>query len=111
TIGKPVGENPRGVDVVRCTQCVDQIRDESDVLLQTVVAQLRPPDSDSFAADSRRVDDYESRIIRHRVPPTYVSLCCAPQSRAVHADDERRWLRTVVAPRHIEQIFPFFPLG
>src|SRR5207237_8801506 len=34
-----------------------------------------------------------------------------PHARAVQADDQRRWLRAIVAPRHVEYVFALPPGG
>lgn len=55
--------------------------------------------------------DDKPMLIGDFVPVARLSLGSWPQRRGVHADDEGRWLRRIVAPRDIEQVFPLLARG
>src|SRR5439155_22325850 len=102
-IGKAVGVDHPRIDVVPRLQRVDQLGDESDITRRFSAAAL-VPDPWSAAALSRRVYDDKAVLVRDPVPLARFPLRGAPQSGAVQTDHERGRLRTIVAPRHVEDV-------
>ena len=109
-IGKAVGIDPHWIDVVGRLQFVDQLRDESDIPHETGPS-AHVPDPGADGLDSRWVDDNEPLVLGQLVPLAQVHLLGRPSRCAVHADDEWRRLRAVVAPRDVEQVLPLLARG
>src|SRR5207248_5299969 len=61
--------------------------------------------------EAGRIDDDAALAVGQTVPFAQFHLLRWPSAGAVHADDERRRLRAVVAARNIEQVLPRLARG
>lgn|GEM_PF-4542388 len=96
------------VDVVRRLKFVDQLCDESDIVHQLGFPP-HVPDLRAGTISARRIHNDEPFGVSKPVPTGHVHLLHRPSARAVHADDERRRFRAVVAGRNVELVLPSLP--